>query len=281
MSDYKEFESKMKKTCEALTTQLATIRAGRANASVLDQIEVDYYGVPTPVQQVATIATPDPRSLLIQPWDASLLKPLEKAILASDLGINPQNDGRMIRLVFPPLTEERRKDLIKQTKKYVEESKVAIRNIRRDAIDKFKKQQKASEITEDDYKIAEKDIQKLTDDYIKELDGICAKKEKELTGIGRRQYGRNAEQQGGGTGKRPSTPPYCQHSGWQRPLGKEARPAEDCGSRGRLGKFSQNRNILQKYRCRISHGVRLLDRELEATERRGLHHYEAAWQIPA
>ena len=183
MSDYKEFERKMKKTCEALTTQLATIRAGRANASVLDQIEVDYYGVPTPVQQVATIATPDPRSLLIQPWDASLLKPLEKAILASDLGINPQNDGRMIRLVFPPLTEERRKDLIKQTKKYVEESKVAIRNIRRDAIDKFKKQQKASEITEDDYKIAEKDIQKLTDDYIKELDGICAKKEKELTEI--------------------------------------------------------------------------------------------------
>ena len=183
MSDYKEFESKMKKTCEALTTQLSTIRAGRANASVLDKNEVDYYGVPTPVQQVATIATPDPRSLLIQPWDASLLKPLEKAILASDLGINPQNDGRMIRLVFPPLTEERRKDLIKQTKKYVEESKVAIRNIRRDAIDKFKKQQKASEITEDDYKIAEKDIQKLTDDYIKELDGICAKKEKELTEI--------------------------------------------------------------------------------------------------
>ena len=183
MSDYKEFESKMKKTCEALTAQLATIRAGRANAAVLDQIEVDYYGVPTPVQQVATIATPDPRSLLIQPWDASLLKPLEKAILASDLGINPQNDGRMIRLVFPPLTEERRKDLVKQTKKYAEESKVAIRNIRRDAIDKFKKQQKASEITEDDYKIAEKDIQKLTDDYIKELDGICAKKEKELTEI--------------------------------------------------------------------------------------------------
>ena len=183
MSDYKEFESKMKKTCEALNTQLATIRAGRANASVLDQIEVDYYGVPTPVQQVATIATPDPRSLLIQPWDASLLKPLEKAILASDLGINPQNDGRMIRLVFPPLTEERRKDLVKQTKKYAEESKVAIRNIRRDAIDKFKKQQKASEITEDDYKIAEKDIQKLTDDYIKELDGICARKEKELTEI--------------------------------------------------------------------------------------------------
>ena len=183
MSDYKEFESKMKKTCDALSTQLATIRAGRANASVLDQIEVDYYGVATPVQQVASIATPDPRSLLIQPWDASLLKPLEKAILASDLGINPQNDGRMLRLVFPPLTEERRKELVKQTRKYGEECKVAIRNVRREAIEKYKKLQKASEITEDDYKIAEKDIQKLTDDYIKEIDKITEKKEKELTEI--------------------------------------------------------------------------------------------------
>ena len=183
MSEYQEFENKMKKTCEALTTQFATIRAGRANAAVLDQIQVDYYGVPTPIQQVASIATPDPRSLLIQPWDASILKGIEKAILASDLGINPQNDGRMLRLVFPPLTEERRKDLVKQTKKYGEEAKVAIRNIRRDAIDKFKKQQKSSEMTEDDYKIAEKDIQKLTDDFIKEIDNITAKKEKELTEI--------------------------------------------------------------------------------------------------
>ena len=183
MSDYKEFESKMKKTCEALNTQLATIRAGRANASVLDQIEVDYYGVPTPVQQVATIATPDPRSLLIQPWDASLLKPLEKAILASDLGINPQNDGRMIRLVFPPLTEERRKDLIKQTKKYVEESKVAIRNIRRDAMDKIKAMKKNNEITEDEVKDAEKDIQKITDKYVKEADSMADAKIKEIQEI--------------------------------------------------------------------------------------------------
>ena len=183
MSDYKEFESKMKKTCEALTVQLATIRAGRANAAVLDQIQVDYYGVPTPIQQVASISTPDPRSLVIQPWDGSVLKGIEKAILASELGINPQNDGRMIRLVFPPLTEERRKELAKQTKKYGEEAKVAIRNIRRDAIEKFKKQQKASEITEDDYKIAEKDIQKLTDDFIKDIDKIAEKKEKELTEI--------------------------------------------------------------------------------------------------
>ena len=183
MSDYKEFENKMKKTCEALTAQFATIRAGRANAAVLDQIQVDYYGVPTPIQQVASIATPDPRSLLIQPWDNKLIRGIEKAILSSDLGINPQNDGRCIRLVFPPLTEERRRDLVKQTKKYGEEAKVAIRNIRRDAIEKFKKQQKASEITEDDYKIAEKDIQKLTDDYIKEIVKITERKDKELTEI--------------------------------------------------------------------------------------------------
>lgn len=183
MTDLKEFESKMKKTCDALTSQLATIRAGRANAAVLDQIAVDYYGSPTPIQQVASVSSPDPRSLLITPWDKSVLKGIEKAILASDLGINPQNDGHAIRLVFPPLTEERRKDLVKQTKKYAEESKVAIRNIRRDAIEKMKKQQKASEITEDDYKNAEKDIQKLTDDYTKELDKIAAAKEKELTSI--------------------------------------------------------------------------------------------------
>ena len=132
---------------------------------------------------MASVSTPDPRSLVIQPWDGSALKSIEKAILASDLGINPKNDGRSIRLVFPPLTEERRKDLVKQTKKYGEECKVAIRNIRRDAIEKFKKQQKASEITEDDYKIAEKDMQKLTDDYIKEIDKITADKEKELTEI--------------------------------------------------------------------------------------------------
>ena len=183
MAKYPEFENKMKKTCDALNSTLATIRAGRANAAVLDQITVDYYGSPTPIQQVASVSTPDPRSLFIQPWDGSVLKGIEKAILASDLGINPQNDGRGIRLVFPPLTEERRRDLVKQTKKYGEESKVAIRNIRRDAIEKFKKQQKTSEMTEDDYKIAEKDIQKLTDDYIKEIDKINERKDKELNEI--------------------------------------------------------------------------------------------------
>ena len=151
---YEEFESKMKKTSELLTVSFASVRAGRANAAVLDQIQVDYYGTPTPIQQIATISTPDPRSLLIQPWDSSTLKSIEKAILASDLGINPQNDGRSIRLVFPQLTEERRRDLAKQVKKYAEDAKVAVRNIRRDAMDKFKAQKKASEITEDDYKPA-------------------------------------------------------------------------------------------------------------------------------
>ena len=180
MSDLKEFETRMVKTTEVLSTQFAAVRAGRANAAVLDQIEVDYYGVPTPIRQIASISTPDPRSLVIQPWDASTLKLIEKAILVSDLGINPQNDGRSIRLVFPQLTEERRKELAKQVRKYGEEGKVAVRNIRRDAMDRFKKQQKKGEITEDDLKDLEKDLQKLTDDYIKAVDKLTEAKEKEL-----------------------------------------------------------------------------------------------------
>lgn len=183
MESYPEFTAKMKKTTEVLSAQFDSVRAGRANAAVLDQIKVEYYGTPTPINQIATIATPDPRSLSIQPYDSTSLKLIEKAILESDLGINPQNDGKIIRLLFPQLTEERRKDLIKQVKKYAEESKVAIRNIRRDAIEKAKDQKKKSEITEDDLKIVEKDLQKLTDDYIKEIDEIAAKKEKELLAI--------------------------------------------------------------------------------------------------
>ena len=183
MSEYKEFTAKMEKTCSVLLENFNAVRAGRANAAVLDRISVSYYGTDTPIQQVATIATPDPRTLAIQPWDTSLLKPIEKAIQASDLGINPQNDGRVIRLVFPQLTEERRRDLVKQVKRYGEEAKVAIRNIRRDAIEKFKKQEKASELTEDDRKEAEKGIQKETDNYIKKVDELCAKKEKELSEI--------------------------------------------------------------------------------------------------
>ncbi len=180
MAEIKEFETRMMKTTEVLASQFAAVRAGRANAAVLDQIEVDYYGVPTPIRQIASISTPDPRSLVIQPWDASTLKLIEKAILVSDLGINPQNDGRQIRLVFPQLTEERRKDLAKQVRKYGEEAKVAMRNVRRDAMDKFKKEQKKGDITEDDLKDLEKDLQKLIDDYTKKVDKQIEAKEKEL-----------------------------------------------------------------------------------------------------
>lgn len=180
MAEMKEFESRMIKTTEVLAAGFATVRAGRANAAVLDQIEVDYYGSPTPIKQIASISTPDARSLLISPWDASTLKGIEKAIQMSELGINPQNDGRNIRLVFPQLTEERRKELARQVRKMGEEGKVAVRNIRRDAMETFKKEQKSGDITEDDLKNLEKDIQKLTDDYIKEVDCLIEKKEKEL-----------------------------------------------------------------------------------------------------
>ncbi len=157
MAKNKDFQLKMEKTIEVLGSQFASVRAGRANASVLDHIVVPYYGVDTPVGQVASVSSPDARTLVIQPWDNSLLKPIEKAIQSSDLGINPQNDGKIIRLSFPQLTEERRKDLTKQVRKYAEEGKVAIRNIRRDALDVLKKDQKAGELTEDDFKDEEKE----------------------------------------------------------------------------------------------------------------------------
>ena len=182
-TDYTEFESKMKKTASVLTEQYDSVRAGKANPAVLDRITVDYYGSPTPIQQIASVSTPDARSLLIQPWDGSVLKGIEKAILASDLGINPQNDGKQIRLNFPPLTEERRKELIKGVSKTGEEAKVALRNIRRDALDKFKAAQKKSEITEDELHDGEDKMQKLTDKYVKEVDAMVAKKSKELAEV--------------------------------------------------------------------------------------------------
>lgn len=180
-TEYAEFEDKMKKSIDFLEGQFGSVRAGRASAAVLDKIVVDYYGTPTPIQQVGSISSPDPRSLVIQPWDATALGSIEKAIQASDLGINPQNDGKVIRLSFPQLTEERRKELAKQVRKYGEDCKVAIRNIRRDAMEQFKEQKKKSEITEDDLKDAERDLQKLTDDYIKDVDALTVKKEKELS----------------------------------------------------------------------------------------------------
>ena len=181
--EYKIYEDKMKKSIESVANDFAAVRAGRANASVLNRINVDYYGTPTPIQQIASVGSPDPRTLLITPWAASALKAIEKAIQESDLGINPQNDGKSIRLAFPQLTEERRKDLVKQIRKYTEGGKVAVRNIRRDAMEYFKKQQKASEITEDELKLAEKDLQKMTDDSCKKIDELLAKKEKELMAV--------------------------------------------------------------------------------------------------
>ncbi len=180
---YKETDEKMQKTIQVLQNEYAGIRAGRANASVLDKISIEYYGTKTPINQVANISSPEARLLVIQPYDPSVLKEIEKAIQTSDLGINPQNDGKILRLNFPPLTEERRKELVKQVSKTAEESKVAIRSIRRDAIEKFKAQKKAGELTEDDLKDAEKDIQDLTDGYCKKIDGICAEKEKEILSI--------------------------------------------------------------------------------------------------
>ena len=173
-------ESKMKKAIAVLENDLAAIRAGRANPALLDKITVEYYGAQTPLQQVGTVSVPEARSIVIQPWDITVLKEIEKAILASDLGLTPNNDGKVIRLNFPPLTEERRKELNKGVSKRGEEAKVAVRNIRRDAIEGFKKQKKDNEITEDDLKGLEEKIQKLTDKFVKQIDEIVAAKEKEI-----------------------------------------------------------------------------------------------------
>ena len=174
------YNDKMEKALAHLEGDYQTIRAGRANPHVLDKIKVDYYGTPTPINQMAAVSVPEPRVLMIAPWDATQIKAIEKAILTSDLGINPQNDGKVIRLVIPPITEDRRRELAKTLHKYAEEAKVAIRNQRRDAIEAFKKQQKASEITEDDYKVCEKDMQELTDIYVNKVSDILAVKEKEI-----------------------------------------------------------------------------------------------------
>ena len=181
--DFKDYSRRMDRTLDHLGEEFDAVRAGRANAKVLDRICVQYYGSETPLNGVATISSPDARTLVIQPWDTKLLKDIQKAILTSDLGINPQNDGRVIRLVFPQLTEERRRDLAKQVRKYAEEAKVAMRNIRRDGMDYVKKLKKNTEITEDDQKKAEKDLQDMLDKYIKKVDAALAAKEKELMAI--------------------------------------------------------------------------------------------------
>ena len=181
--DFNEIENRMDKTIEVFKQNLSEVRAGRANPAILNKVSVEYYGTPTPINQVAGISVPEARLIVIQPWDASILKEIEKAILASDIGINPNNDGRVIRLSFPELTEERRKELVKDIKKMAEESKVAIRAVRRDGIDKAKAMQKNSEMTEDELRAAEDNIQKLTDKKIEEIDKVLADKEKEVMNV--------------------------------------------------------------------------------------------------
>lgn len=180
MAKLPEVTDKMNKTINVFADELKSIRAGRANPAVLDKITVDYYGTPTPIPQIGTVSVPEARMLVIQPWDATVLKEVEKAIQSSDIGINPNNDGKVIRLSFPPLTEERRKDIVKDVKKKAEDAKVAIRSIRRDAMENYKNQKKNGEITEDDLKDIEKDIQNVTDDFTKEIDKLACGKEKEI-----------------------------------------------------------------------------------------------------
>lgn len=181
--DLNKFEEKMTKTISVFEENLAEIRAGRANPAILNKIMIDYYGTPTPINQVAGISVPEARLIVIQPWDGSILKEIEKEILKSDIGINPNNDGKVIRLSFPELTEERRKEIVKDIRKMAEEAKVAVRSIRRDAIDEAKKAQKDSEISEDELKSAEDNIQKLTDKYVEKVDEILGVKEKEVMSI--------------------------------------------------------------------------------------------------
>ena len=181
--DYSEMKEKMEKTIDNLKDRLSEVRAGRANPAILNKVKIDYYGTPTPINQVAGISVPEARMIVIQPWDISILKNIEKAIIASEIGINPNNDGKVIRLVFPELTQERRKELVKEIKKYSEDAKVAIRNSRRDGIDKAKAMQKDGEMTEDELKNAENEIQKITDKNVEEVDKIIEAKELEIMSI--------------------------------------------------------------------------------------------------
>ena len=181
--DYTNLKEKMEKSISVYSERLAEVRAGRANPAILNKVKIDYYGTPTPINQVAGISVPEARLIVIQPWDASILKEIEKAILASEIGINPNNDGKVIRLAFPELNEERRKELVKDVKKMAEEAKVAIRAIRRDGIEEAKAEQKEGNMKEDELKNAEKEIQKLTDKHVEEIDEILSKKEKEIMSV--------------------------------------------------------------------------------------------------
>ena len=271
---YKVYEEKMKKSVEAVERDFGAVRAGRANASVLNRIQVDYYGTPHPIQQIAAVASPDPRTLLITPWDASALKGIEKAIQESDLGINPQNDGKSIRLAFPQLTEERRKELVKQIRKYNEGGKVAIRNIRRDALEAFKKMQKASEITEDELKLAEKDLQKMTDDHCKELDKLLDTKEKRNSCLSDGPVFQKKKHHTAGQVDENRLPRHIAvimdgNGRWAKRRGLPRTAGHKVGGGG----VPKNRYPLQGAGSGVPDGIRLLHGELEAPGGRGQHHH--------
>ena len=265
--EYKVYEEKMKKSIESVMSDFDTVRAGRANASVLNRISVDYYGTPTPIQQIGSIGSPDPRTLVITPWDASILKGIEKAIQESDLGINPQNDGKCIRLAFPQLTEERRKELVKQIHKYAENGKVAVRNIRRDAMDNFKKQQKgvrdhrgrAEDRREGPAEADRRQLQGDRQDPGQQGKGIdvC------LMGL----FTKKTPHTAGEVDRSRTSPPYRCYYGRQRPLGEKTRPAPHGGAQGGGRGVPRHRHLLQGTGSGIPDGIRLFHRELEAARR--------------
>ena len=270
-SNTKVYEDKMKSSVEHLSRELAAVRAGRANPAVLDKVLVDYYGAPTPIQQVAAVAVSEARTLTITPWDRTLLRPISKAIMASDVGITPIDDGSTIRLNFPAPTEERRKQLAKEVAKLGEEAKVAVRNVRRDAMDKAKAMKKAGELTEDTQKTMEEEVQKLTDKYIKNIDAAVEEKQKEIMSVSSPRRNETCEVPCAGTSARhflpepgqgtptPQTqendyepsqricrgPFHRHHHGRQRPLGKEPRPAPHCRAQKRRRGVQRYRRLLR------------------------------------
>ena len=306
-SNTKAFEEKMKSSVEHLDRELAAVRAGRANPAVLDKVSVDYYGAPTPIQQVASVAVSEARTLTITPWDRTLLRAISKAIMASDVGITPIDDGSTIRLNFPAPTEERRKQLAKEVAKLGEEAKVAVRNVRRDAMDKAKAMKKAGELTEDTQKTMEEEVQKLTDKYIKNIDAAVRKSRRRSCPSDRRGETKRvrcrALERVRGTFCRnrgrehpaPQTqendyepsqricrgPFHRHHHGRQRPLGQAAGPAPHRGPQKGCRRISGYRQLLRGAGRFVRDLLRLLYRELEAPVGRGLRHYEAVRRVSA
>ena len=272
----KDAESKMQKALDRLDYEYSTIRAGRANPAVLEKVSVDYYGAMTPVNQMAAISVAEARILVIQPWDVSTLKAIEKAILNSDIGITPTNDGKVLRLVFPQLTEERRKDLCKSIKKYGEECKVAVRNVRREAMDKMKAKKKDGELTEDDMKSGEKDVQKLTDKYCDKVDQHVSDKEKEIMSIQRQK---EVRQNGITVSKKSGIDRYFARAGaaaethwiyygWKRPLGNQTGYAKKVRASGRCKNLPRPDSLLPFDWNSEYFFLCIFNRKLEASKRR-------------